>query len=102
MTHICSTQTHSNMALITAVLMATSQLISNSVYAALLPACYCPPLLLSPVTFLYGNIVCYEQHNSSFIVHDGMPAALIIFFNEIVISNTYELGENAEVIQLSC
>lgn len=44
-------------------------------------------LLPSPSTasvrFLHGNIVCYEQGNSNFIVHDGIPVALITFLMKL-------------------
>lgn len=51
-----------------------------------LPSPYSP-------TFLHGNIAYYEHHNSNFIVHDGVPATLIIFFNETIISDMPELSE---------
>lgn len=40
-------------------------------------------LSTASVTFLHGNIVCYEQRNGNFIVHDGMPAALITFLMKL-------------------
>lgn len=61
-------------------LMATFQLISRSVYPA--ASANTPPLPppAASVTFLHGNIVCYEQCNSNFILHEVTPAALITFF----------------------
>ena len=86
-----------------ALLMATFQLISRSVYpAASANTPPPPPPPAASVTFLHGNIVCYEQCNSNFIVHEVTPAALItfllffFFLNDIAISDTSEPSERRQ------